>query len=41
MRFVLTALVTVIFFVGCGKEKSNEAIETKPEEKKISVQIRQ
>ena len=34
MRFVLTALVTVIFFMGCGKEKSNEAIETKPEEKK-------
>ena len=34
MRFVLTALVTVIFFMGCAKEKSNEAIETKPEEKK-------
>lgn len=33
MSYVITALVTVIFFVGCGKEKSNEVTGTKPKEK--------
>ncbi|MBA71170.1 MAG: hypothetical protein CMO73_00695 [Verrucomicrobiales bacterium] len=34
MRFVLAALVPVIFFLGCGKKKSNEVAGTNPQEEK-------